>query len=247
LLQGPSIFIEGVITFNYTVIATGGVTGFTTPVGGLPNNYIISDVLHNPTDIPQTVTYKIIPISPKCSPTDPGEIVVITVNPTPRIFPVPADNTQCDSLATNIQLQSPSVFANGIITFKYDVTTTGTVTGFTAPLSGLPNNQIIADRLKNKTDHFQVVTYIVVPVGPAGCSDGPKHDFAVTVNPTPKVVPDNVIPSICYVGTPHPAPDMTQIVLNSPTVMTSGEIRLDYTVSVTGGPGVVVGNTTSRS
>jgi gliding motility-associated-like protein len=243
-LSSPTIFSGGrVITFNYIVVATGGVTGFSTPVAGLPNNSIISDVLYNPTDTYQTVTYRVTPISPTCSTSDPDKIIVITVNPTPRIYPIPANNTQCDSLATSIQLQSPSIFANGTITFKYDVTTTGTVTGFTTPLSGLPNNQIIADRLKNRTDHFQIVTYSVVPVGPVGCTDGPSHDFAVTVNPTPKVVPDNVIPSICYVGTHPPAPDMTQIVLNSPTVMTSGGIRFDYTVSVTGGPGVIVGNT----
>jgi len=51
-------------TFNYTVVATGGVIGFTTPVTGLPNNHVIADVLHNATDSPQTVTYTIVPISP---------------------------------------------------------------------------------------------------------------------------------------------------------------------------------------
>ena len=169
---------------------------------------------------PQTVTYKIIPISPRCSPTDPGEIVVFTVNPTPRIFPIPANTTQCDSLATNIQLQSPSIFTNGPITFNYGVTTTGGVTGFTTPLSGLPNNHIIADRLKNETDHFQIVTYSVVPVSPPGCSNGPAQDITVTVNPTPRVVPNNIYPAICYVGTPQALVN-TQIVLTSPTVMTS--------------------------
>ncbi|MGD0756169.1 MAG: PKD-like domain-containing protein, partial [Bacteroidales bacterium] len=241
-LYSPTIFSSGVITFNYTVVATGGVTGFTTPVAGLPNNSVISDVLHNPTDTYQTVTYRITPISPRCSTSDPDKIVVITVNPTPRIYPIPSNTIQCDSLTTNIQLQSPSLFTSGLITFKYTVTTTGLVTGYSTPVSGLKNNQIVGDKLINNTDHFQTVTYTVVPVSPTGCLDGPAKDITVTVNPTPRVVPNNNFPGICYVGTPQ-APVNTQIVLTSPSVMTSGSIRFDYTVGVTGGPGVVVGNT----
>ena len=241
-LYSPSIFSSGVITFNYTVVATGGVTGFTTPVAGLPNNYVISDVLHNPTDAPQTVTYKIIPISPRCSPTDPGEVVVITVNPTPRIYSVPSLPPQCDSLTTNIQLRSPSLFTSGLITFKYTVTTTGSVTGYTSPVATLPNYYVIGDKLINNTDHFQIVTYSVIPISPTGCIDGPAQNIAVTVNPTPRAVLANNVPAICYAGTLR-APVNTQIILNSPTVMTSGAIRFDYTVSVTGGPGVIVGNT----
>jgi gliding motility-associated-like protein len=241
-LYSPTIFSSGVITFNYTVVATGGVTGFTTPVAGLPNNSVISDVLHNPTDTYQTVTYRITPISPRCSTSDPDKIVIITVNPTPRIYPVPSNSTQCDSTTTNIQLQSPSIFTSGLIKFKYTVATTGSMTGYTSPITGLPNNQIIGDKLINNTDHFQIVTYTVVPISPIGCTDGPSQNITVTVNPTPRVVPNNIYPSICYVGTPQ-APVNTQIVLNSPTVMTSGAMRFDYTVNVTGGPGVIVGNT----
>ena len=61
-LASPSTFNNGDITFSYTVTATGGVTGFTTPVTGLPNNYFINDILSNPTDAPQTVTYTIVPV-----------------------------------------------------------------------------------------------------------------------------------------------------------------------------------------
>jgi gliding motility-associated-like protein len=242
-LYSPSVFIEGVITFNYTVIATGGVTGFTTPVGGLPNNYVISDILHNPTDIPQTVTYKVVPISPKCSPTDPGEIVVITVNPSPRIFPVPANTAQCDSTINSIRLQSPSIFTSGLITFDYTVTSTGPVTGYTSPHSVLPNNHVIADKLINGSDTYQVVTYRIVPVSPVpGCAAGIAQNISDTINPTPRAVLTNNVPAICYTGTLR-APVNTQIVLNSPTVMSTGAIRFDYNVTVTGGPGVIVGNT----
>jgi gliding motility-associated-like protein len=57
----------------------------------------------------------------------------------------------------------------------------------------------------------------------------------VTVNPTPRAIPINVQPSICFDGN-------SEVILTSPTVMTSGAIRFNYTVSVTGGPGIVIGN-----
>ena len=241
-LASPSTFSNGVITFNYSVVATGGVTGFTTPVTGLPKDHIIADILHNPTDGPQTVTYSIVPISPSLCASGPIKVVVVTVNPTPRIYPIPPSTTQCDSITTNIRLQSPSLFSNGLITFRYSVTTTGTVSGFSTPVAGLPNNHIIADKLINLTDHFQIVTYTIVPVSPSGCASGPSQVITVTVNPTPRIVATNNYPEICYVGTLL-APVNTQVVLTSPTVMTSGAIRFDYTISVTGGPGVIVGNT----
>jgi hypothetical protein len=81
-----------------------------------------------------------------------------------------------------------------------------------------------------------------VPVSPLGCSDGTARGVTVTVNPTPRVIPINLDPSICYTGTLL-APVNTQVVLTSPTVMTTGSMRFDYTVNVSGEPGVVVGNT----
>ena len=80
-----------------------------------------------------------------------------------------------------------------------------------------------------------------MPVSPTGCSDGISRDVKVTVNPTPKVIPKNISnlkpdSSICSGGT-------TAIQLTTPTVMTSGSIRFDYNISITGGPGVIIGNT----
>ncbi|NLV19689.1 MAG: T9SS type B sorting domain-containing protein, partial [Bacteroidetes bacterium] len=51
------------------------------------------------------------------------------------------------------------------------------------------------------------------------------------VNPTPRATPVNLSPAICY-------GDMTDIVLESPTVMTKGKIVYDYTVSVNGGTNI---------
>ena len=50
VLQSPSTFTTGVVTFKFTATATGGVTGYTASASGLPDNYVIADVLVNPTD-----------------------------------------------------------------------------------------------------------------------------------------------------------------------------------------------------
>ena len=177
------------MTFNYTATATGGVTGYTASATGLPNNHVITDVLVNPTDAPQTVIYTITPVSPAGCNDGPSVNVTVTVNPTPRIFPVPANSIQCDSTTTNITLESPSTFTSGVVTFKYTATATGGMTGFTASASGLPDGHIIADQLINPTDAPQTVTYHVIPVSPTGCTDGSGIDITVTVNPTPRIYP----------------------------------------------------------
>ena len=245
-LQSPSTFTSGLVTFKYTAVASGApgdVTGFTASASGLPNNYIISQRLINHTDSPQTVTYTLTPISGVVCHDGPAKIVIVTINPTPRIFPVYPNTIQCDSTTTAIMLQSPSTFTSGLISFDYTVTTDGPVTGYTTPETGLSNNHIIADMLVNHTDTFRLVTYRVVPKSPVGCLDGPAKDITVTVNPTPRVIPvnPNLKPdtSICYGTKDH-------IVLTSPTLMTSGDIRFDYSVAVTGGPGVIIGSTATE-
>ena len=121
-----------------------------------------------------------------------------------------------------------------MITFRFTATATGGVTGYTPSASGLPNNHVIADNLVNPTDSPQTVTYRVTPVSPVtGCHDGPSTDIVVTVNPTPRAIPVNLNPAICY-------GEETAIRLESPTVMTSGVIRFDYSIAVPSG--VVAGS-----
>ena len=229
-LTSPSTFSNGVITFRYTVVATGGVTGFTTPVTGLPLNHVISDILHNPTDAPQTVTYTIYPVNPSASCAEgPPQVVVIIINPTPTIFPEPdADNIRCDNSPVNIVLQSPSTFTSGVVTINLTASAPAGLSGYTTGANGLPDGYILNDNLVNSTDAPLAVTYTLVPVSGAGCIDGPTITFTVTVNPTPRVTPVNVKPAICF-------GDDTEIRLISPTQMTSGEIRFDYTINLPGG------------
>ena len=228
LLTSPSVFTNGVITFNYTVVATGGITGFTTPVTGLPNNSVIADLLHNPTNAPQTVTYTIVPISPECSSNDPVKIVIVTVNPTPQVEPSTLSQTICNDGTTGVTLASPSTFTSGVITFNYTVSATGGVTGFTTPVTNLPEDFVISDILHNPTDSPQTVTYTIVPVSPTGCSDGPAKIVVITVDPTPQVVPSTLAQTLCNDGT-------TNVTLGSPSIFSNGPITFNYTVVATGG------------
>jgi gliding motility-associated-like protein len=225
-------------TFTWTRNSPAGIVT-TLPVSGSAAGDMIPGLFTNTLDAPVTVTFTITPKGPGITfCTGPLAYAYVTVNPTPRVFGTPQNSTQCDSMTTSITLSSPSTFTSGLITFRYTVTSTGLVTGYTTPTSGLPDDHIIADKLVNQTDTFRIVTYRVVPVSPLGCAEGPSQEIKVTVNPTPRVIPVNIKPDICPAGA---APTLTQIVLTSPTLMTSGAMRFDYTVSKT--DGFVIGNT----
>ena len=323
VIGSPSTFSSGVVTFNYTVAATGGVTGFTTLMNGLPKDYIITDVLVNPTNEVQTVTYTIVPVNSTGCASGPATVIVtvlptaqvnkpddqvlcngensipvslgtltigtvsftwtndqpsiglpaygsgdipsfvaennsdspiitaisvtphfiigsisctgepkvftITVNPTPQVVPVVTETTLCNDAATDITLTSPSTFSNGDIRFRYTVTATGGVTGFTASVTDLPLGHVIADVLHNPSDAPQTVTYKIYPVNPSAvCGEGPPQTVTITVNPTPQVVPVVTETTLCNDAA-------TDITLTSPSTFSNGDIRFRYTVTATGG------------
>ena len=235
--------------YDVSVAYPAGVTG--SWVAGLTDETAVSitDNLTNTTDVVQTVVYT---FTPHIRPGDGGseclngiqEVVNVQIDPQPRLFPIPPNAIQCDSTLTNIILQSPNIFSSGVITFDQTVTGDGSISGYsTTPVTGLLNNDAIADRLVNLSDVYNTVTYRIVPVSPSGCASGTAVDIDVTVNPTPRAIPLNTNlkrdSSICYGGT-------TRVLLTSPTVMTSGSILFDYTVSVTGA-GAVTGNTSAQN
>jgi gliding motility-associated-like protein len=223
-------------TFAWSRTNPAGITT-TLPLTGSATGDQIAGTFTNTLDAPIIVTFTIIPTGPATTFCIGNPITVnVTVNPTARVFTLPATTVQCDSIATNIRLTSPSTFTSGVVTFKYSVTETGSVSGYTTPVAGISNNAFITDRLKNNTDVYQIVTYRVVPVSPVGCVDGPSVNATVTVNPTPRVVPVNVKPDICPAGA---APTQSQVTLTSPTVMSSGYgvMRFDYAINLS--PGII--------
>jgi gliding motility-associated-like protein len=113
------------------------------------------------------------------------------------------------------------------------------ITASTVPMSGTDQNivDIITGSFTNTSDSPVKVTFIIIPHGPdpRRCEGDPVL-ATVTVNPTPRVIPINVKPSICN-------NESTEIELTTPTKMTKGGIVFDYTVSLSSGD--LSGSTTS--
>ena len=247
ILLGTSNGVAGT-TFAWSRNNPSGITTSLSMNGTAIGNQI-TGIFSNSNDLPVTVTFTIIPTGPLTTFCVGNPITAtVTVNPTPRVIAIPASTIQCDSTTTSIQLQSPSTFTSGLISFNYTVSTTGPVTGFITPTTGQSNNHVIADKLINHTDVFQVVTYTIIPVNPVlSCSNGAAINVPVTVNPTPRATPYNRTnfkpdSSICFGGT-------TNIHLISPTVMYPawGNVIFDYKVSASGSPGFVIGDMSAGS
>jgi gliding motility-associated-like protein len=117
------------------------------------------------------------------------------------------------------------------------------------PLSGTAPNigDFLSGTFTNTSDSPITVTFSITPVGPAVtfCT-GQTINAYVTVNPTPRVVVDPVSfkTDICDVRNANGSLNPTSVKLTTPSVMTMGVIRFDYTVSLSGLPGQVIGNTT---
>ena len=217
-------------------------TGFTKVKTDLPFTFI--GTLTNSSDVPITVTYTVTPKLNGCSD-GPPQSVIVKVEPTPQATIVTTTPIVCNGNNINVTINSPTVTTTSAnLSYVVAVTSTdaahlgGTASiGFTKVKTDLPFT--IIGTLTNSGDAFITVTYTVTPKL-NGCSDGTPKTVTVKVNPTPRVIPVNISSlkpdsSICSGGT-------TAIKLTTPTVMTSGGIIFDYSVSVTGS-GVVVGNT----
>ena len=104
-------------------------------------------------------------------------------------------------------------------------------------------SDIIDEPLNNSGDTARMIKYIVIPytINPSGVEscEGINDTIEVWINPTPRAIPINILPEICYT-------DFTDIELTTPTVMTHGIIEFDYTVAVSSGI-YVTGNTTSAN
>lgn len=118
------------------------------------------------------------------------------------------------------------------------------------PLSGTVLN--IGDALSgtfiNTTDAPIMVTFTIIPVGPMPTFCTGETVYAtVTVNPTPRVIPVSIKDDICDRRNANISLNNTQITLTSPTITTKGVVRFDYTISHSGLPGDIDGDTIPAS
>lgn len=107
----------------------------------------------------------------------------------------------------------------------------------TIPVTGTASDigDVLGGSFTNTSDDPVTITFIITPIGPGPtyCVGSPKQS-EVIVNPTPRVIPVNLKPEMCYGGT-------TNITLTSPTHMTQGTVMLDFWTEVDGLPGDILG------
>lgn len=154
---------------------SGGVTGGTSGSG--PS---ITGTLFNPTNINQSATYTVTPITNGCAGSP--FTVTLLINPTAEITPI--DLVVCsDDPFTVI----PTNGTNGAVPASTTYTwTVPTVTGgMTGGLAGSGSN--IGGTLRNNTNIPQTATYTVTPI--TGSCVGAPFTITVTVNPRPALTP----------------------------------------------------------
>jgi uncharacterized protein (TIGR02145 family) len=154
--------------------STAQVTGFSD--NATPTTLLNQTLVNSGFNV-ETVTYTLTPHAYGCdgSPTS----YIVTVYPTPDLSNSPASKTQCNNLATGINLTSH--VAGTLFTW--------TATGSTAQVAGFSNNLVptatLNQTLINSGFNVETVTYTITPHA-NGC-DGLPVTYTVTVNPTPNL------------------------------------------------------------
>ncbi|MFH0756463.1 MAG: DUF2341 domain-containing protein [Bacteroidota bacterium] len=198
-LTSPNIYSSGAVTFNYTVAATGGVTGFTTPVTGLPVGHVIQDQLFNPTIQEQTVTYTIAPVSPVGCLNGNAQVVIITVNPTPRLTVDVPELVYCDSSTVSFTVNDGITSSTGAQVYSVFRNYNDTDVHIEGEVPGLDDNQVygvsLDEEIRNLTSQVQTVSYTFRPLikDPRGngslaeCNTGKDTTIVISIEPTPDI------------------------------------------------------------
>jgi gliding motility-associated-like protein len=226
------------IMYTWTVTENPYVSGETGSTGnGQALGTAIIQTLNNTSSSAQMVTYRIIPHTKDNNGNNVCLFdfieIEVWVEPTPEASLVTTTPVLCNGNNISILIESPTVTTiPDKLDYRIDVASTdaehlgGTASsGFIIGKHDLPFP--ITGTLINTSDSPITVTYTVTP-RITGCSDGEPFSIVVLVNPTPRATPVNVKPAICY-------SEDTQITLISPTEMSSGEIRFDYTIALPSG------------
>ena len=210
----------------------------------------ISDQLINITNSVQPVTYH---FKARIRDDRPGHegffcdqggdtLVIIYVEPTPRVNGSVSSDTICNKTSVTYTLSSPTLpyFGAGSLRFNVNVVSLYPEVSGYSDNPGLNLSSAITETLTNTGDTARMIMYIIRPsttniLGVQNCP-GISDTIRVWINPTPRAAPVNLKPAICYGET-------TQIVLESPTVMTKGDISFDYWINFTGGTSIE-GNST---
>ncbi len=175
-------------------VVTGGMTGATAQ--GVPQNSV-SQVLTNPTNVAQTATYTVTPISGAAgSCVGPTFQVVVTVNPVP-VGQAISSIERCSGAAINFNLQDiinnvapftggnsvSAIFAYTVVAdFPLDLAPAvfpGTFDRVTASAANITNS------FTNVSNHDVTLSYTVTPYSVIGNCAGSPFTFNVVYHPEP--------------------------------------------------------------
>ncbi|REG88497.1 beta strand repeat-containing protein [Algoriphagus antarcticus] len=183
--NGTNGLIPAGTTYSWPApVVTGGLTGRASGSG----ESSITGILSNPTNIAQTATYTITPLSGSCA--GPTFTLTVTVSPKPAI--TASTSSVCGDAAFTA---TPANGTNGVVpagtTYAWLApTVTGGLIGGTASI-GSPTS--ITGTLSNPTNTAQTATYTVIPT--SGSCKGPAFTVTVTVSPRPAVT--NMVNAVC--------------------------------------------------
>lgn len=232
MVTSPNTTTNG-IGYTWTVTDNPDVAGESDSdaIGQMVGTNIVQTLNNTSTDA-QLVTYTITPWSidangdNKCSGTP--ITIDIWVEPTVEITAV--NDTICDTGTTNIHISSSNTVTNPLGVYYTwtveDLNPAGDITGYSNNNSGESISTAIAETLDNHTDTAKMITYHITPWtldnnDNLKCS-GTTVAIDIWINPTPRVVVDVVRDTICN-------DTYTEIVLTTPSVLTSGVVTFDYT------------------
>jgi gliding motility-associated-like protein len=230
------------LTTTYT---PGAVTGVM-PNGIYSIEQDVINTLVNNTNIYQTITYN---IRYRITDTRNGGIpfcdhgidttITIYLEPTARVSASIDTDTICNDGTIVITWTSPTV---PTIDKVFNVTVVNPfpeISNYTTG-TGMPVSTLITNSLNNSGDTARMIMYVISPVLLDSFNNqkcpGVNDTIRVWINPTPRAVPVVETTRMCDSA-------FTSVLLTTPTVMTKGQILFDYTISLTGGPGDLIGNT----
>ncbi|MCF8223796.1 MAG: gliding motility-associated C-terminal domain-containing protein, partial [Bacteroidales bacterium] len=238
------------VRFDYSIAIdeTDSLTVTTSGSGtGLLTGDFINETFDNLSDRKQRAVITVTPYTVtgngtlRC--TGIQRTIDIWVEPTPRIFSYIASDTLCNNDAVTINFASPTQATTGIEFNLQVINNYSEISGYT-DRNNLITADLIDESITNTGDTARMIMYIFTPYtldanNNQKC-EGIRDTVRVWINPTPRVIPVITADRICNQG-------MTGVEITSPTVMTHGVLRFDYTANVTGGAGDLVGNTDSQN
>ncbi len=226
----PANITNGIIPLGTTYSwATPAITGSLAGGSGATNVTGITGMLINTSNIPQTATYVVTPVSGACA----GNAFTITVT----VNPVAAINTMTAILCSGTAFSlTPANSTNGIVpagtTYSWNTpSVTGGLTG-SISATGATN---ISGTFSNTTNTSQTATYTITPVN--GSCSGTSFTVIVTIDPVAVV---NAMSAIICSGT---------VFTLTPTDVTNGIIPTgtNYTWNTPSATGGVTGGVSAAN